>query len=436
MTTLLEATTARPDPANGHDPRSEQEHGPRLLIELQPKTRAGAQLVAAAELLARRLAMTAAEHDTQGTYPRENAALLKEAGYFIAPIPEQFGGRGVDSLYDLLVASSRLARGDASTTLGLNMHLMMALNMVHRWRLAEHRGQARRAAAFARSLERIVQDGVIMASAVSEPNQHLTQPATRAAHDGQGWVLNGRKIFSTMSPAATVLLVSATYADPAGTLRYAYAEVPADTPGVTIHDDWDALGMRASGSNSVTFRDVHLPAAAVRGRFPVGSTAGYIERNLANGLFHASASLGIAEAAHAAALQRLTAEAHAPLGAPEHMLVADNTIELSAVRASLGRAAELVEAFHQAHLATDAAPEQWITIFAEVQAVKTFVNAAAARVVDRALTLSGGAGYRRSHVLARAYRDVRAGAFMQPLGAVRAYEFVGQAALGLDPVLA
>ena len=87
MTTLLEATTARPNTRNGHDPRSDQDHGPRLLIELQPKTRAGAQLVASAELLARRLGATAAEHDTRGTYPLENVALLKEAGYFVAPIP-------------------------------------------------------------------------------------------------------------------------------------------------------------------------------------------------------------------------------------------------------------------------------------------------------------------------------------------------------------
>jgi L-evernosamine nitrososynthase len=56
-------------------------------------------------------------------------------------------------------------------------------------------------------------------------------------------------------------------------------------------------------------------------------------------------------------------------------------------------------------------------------------------VVDHALALSGGAGYLNGHPLARAYRDVRAGAFMHPLGANRAYEFVGQVALGLEPAL-
>jgi alkylation response protein AidB-like acyl-CoA dehydrogenase len=196
--------------------------------------------------------------------------------------------------------------------------------------------------------------------------------------------------------------------------------------------------MRASGSNSITFRDVRLPEAAVRGGFPIGSTSGYIERNLANGLFHAAATAGIAEAAHRAAIQQLARHMDARDGhlrAPEQTLVADNAIELPATRASFGRAGELLESFQQAHLASDPGPDELITMFAEVQAAKTFISAAAGRIVDRALTLSGGSGYKRSHALSRAYRDVRAGGFMQPLSSVRAYEFLGQVSLGLEPSL-
>jgi alkylation response protein AidB-like acyl-CoA dehydrogenase len=403
------------------------------LLELQPETRAGARLVACAESLAERLASTAAEHDTAGTYAFENMALLKQAGYFIAPIPEQFGGQGVDSVHDVLVASSRLARGDASTTLGLNMHLLVVMNVARRWRVAVHRGHERRASAFARSLERFVTDQVVIAAAISEPNQRLTQPSALATRTVDGWLLNGRKIFATMSPAATMLLVSATYEDPDGNLLYGYAEVPVETPGVTINDDWDALGMRASGSNSVTFRDAHLPEAALRGGFPVGSATGYIERNLANGLFHASASVGIAEAAHETAIRRLAGHADGYVSAPEQVLIAENTILLTATRATFSRAAALVDRFHCAHLDTDATPDEWSTMFAEVQAAKTFVHETATRIVDRALTLSGGSGYTRSHVLSRAYRDVRAGSFMQPLGAMRAYDYLAKASLGLKP---
>jgi alkylation response protein AidB-like acyl-CoA dehydrogenase len=225
-----------------------------------------------------------------------------------------------------------------------------------------------------------------------------------------------------------------TYANAEGTPLYAYVEVPADAPGVTLHDDWDALGMRASGSNSVSFDDVQLPESAVRGGFPTGDAVGYMQRNLANGLFHASASVGIAEAAHAYVLARLAGSVQG-CGATEQVLVAENAVELSAARATFARSAQLVEAFQAVCLAADPADEDWTTVFADVQAAKMFVNQAAARIVDRALTLCGGAGYAASHPLARAYRDVRAGLFMQPLSYTRAYELIARATLKQEPRL-
>ena len=74
-------------------------------------------------------------------------------------------------------------------------------------------------------------------------------------------------------------------------------------------------------------------------------------------------------------------------------------------------------------------------LFAEAQAAKAFVNEAAGRIVDRALALSGGAGYLNGSPLARAYRDVRAGSFMHPLGANRAYDYLGRVALGQPAAL-
>ena len=82
-----------------------------------------------------------------------------------------------------------------------------------------------------------------------------------------------------------------------------------------------------------------------------------------------------------------------------------------------------------------APPRSSGALFAEAQAAKAFVNEAAARVVDRALALSGGAGYVNGSPLARAYRDVKAGSFMHPLGANRAYDYLAHIALGEQPSL-
>jgi alkylation response protein AidB-like acyl-CoA dehydrogenase len=404
------------------------------MIELQASTAPGLRLVALAEGLTPAIRDRAPHHDHDGSYPFESIAALQESGYFTAPVPEALGGLGVDSVHDLVVASSRLARADASVAIGVNMHLDAVFNVVRRRQTALAAGNERRTQAFDETLRAIVRDRVVMAAAISEVGQNITRPATSATRTDAGWRVSGRKIFCTMSPAATVLYTSVTFVAGDGGERYGYAMVPADAPGVIIHDDWDALGMRASGSHSVTFDDVELPASALRGGFRVGETAPYIERNLKAGLFHASASLGIAESAHAIASDSL-ARRNGHADGRSRMLVAESAVELSAVRGALSRAASLVDAHYASNPTDDGTDSELADLFGEAQAVKTFVNEAATRIVDRALALSGGAGYLNGSPLSRAYRDVRAGAFMHPLGANRAYEFIAGIALGHEPAL-
>ena len=402
-------------------------------IELTAHTEAGARLVAIAEKLSPQLAARAAEHDRDGSYPFEAIDTLKAAGYFAAPVPIELGGLGVSSAHDLVVASSRLARGDASVAIGVNMHLVAVLNMERRRQVAVAAGQERRARGFASSLEQIARDGVVLAAAISERGQDLTRPGTLATRTESGWRIDGRKMFCTMSPAATDLYVAVTYADDAGIERYAYAMVPTDAPGVVVHDDWDALGMRASGSNSITLEGVELPESGVRGGFRAGDPLPFMERNLVAGLFHAAASLGIAESADAIARQGVAG--HINGDARPRIQVAENTIDLAASRGVISRAAALIDHHRAANPASDGSAEQLSALFAEAQAAKAFINEAAARIVDRALALSGGAGYVNGSPLARAYRDVKAGSFMHPLGANRAYDYLGHAAFGEQPSL-
>jgi alkylation response protein AidB-like acyl-CoA dehydrogenase len=402
-------------------------------IELTARTEAGARLVAIAEELAPQLAARAAEHDRDGSYPFEAIDALKAAGYFTAPVPVELGGLGVSSAHDLVVASSRLARGDASVAIGVNMHLVAVLNMERRRQVAVGAGAERRARGFASSLEQIAREGVVLAAAISERGQDLTRPATVAVRTESGWRIDGRKLFCTMSPAATDLYVAVTYADGDGVERYAYAMVATDAPGVVVHGDWDALGMRASGSNSISLEGVELPESGVRGGFRAGEPLPYIERNLVAGLFHAAASLGIAESADAIA--RLGIAGRINGDARPRMQVAENAIDLSASRGVISRAAALIDDHRAANPASDGSAEELGALFAEAQAAKAFVNDAAARIVDRALALSGGAGYVNGSALARAYRDVKASSFMHPLGANRAYDYLGHVALGEETSL-
>ena len=402
-------------------------------IELAAHTDAGGRLVATAERLSETLAADASRHDRDGTFPFEAIDALKAAHYFAAPVPVDIGGLGVCSAHDLVVASSRLARGDASVAIGVNMHLIAVANMERRRQVAVAAGQDRRGRAFAASLAQIARVGVVLAGAISEPGQDLTRPATVATRTASGWRIDGHKLFCTMSPAATTLYVAVTYGDAEGVERYAYAMVPTDAPGVVVHDDWDALGMRASGSNSVSFEGVALSESDVRGGFIAGDPMPYIERNLLAGLFHASASLGIAESADAIARRGLAGRSDGD--ARQRMQVADSALDLVAARGALSRAASLIDEHRTANPASDGTDEELTALFAEAQTAKAFVNEAAGRIVDRALGLSGGAGYLNGSPLARAYRDVRAGSFMHPLGANRAYDYLGRVALGQPATL-
>ena len=398
-----------------------------MAIELTAHTEPGARLVAIADGLREQLAARAAEHDRDASYPFEAIDALKAAGYFAAPVPVELGGLGVSCAHDLVLGSSRLAHGDASVAIGVSMHLLAVLNMQRRRAVAVGAGAQRRAEAFAASLEQIARDGVVLAAAISEPGQDLTRPATTATRTASGWRIDGRKMFCTMAPAATDLYVAVTHADQDGGERYAYAMVPTDTPGVTIHDDWDALGMRASGSNTITFDCVELPEHGVRGGFRAGDPLPYMQRNLVAGPFHAAASLGIAESADHIARQTIAARNNGDARA--RMQIADNTIDLAAARAVLSRATTLIDNHHAANPASDGNSQQLAALFAEAQAAKAFVNDAAARIVERALALSGGTGYLNGSPLARAYRDVKAGTFMHPLGANRAHDHLAHNAL-------
>ena len=405
-----------------------------MSIELTARTEPGERLVALAETLADEIGTRAGTHDRDGSFPFDSFATVKASGYFTAPIPEQLGGLDITSVHDVVVASSRLARGDASLTLGVNMHLVYVLNVVRRWQIAVASGNERRAGAFAGTLEQIARDGIVFASAGSETGQDLTRPATTATRTDQGWIVSGHKVFCTMSPAADVLYTAVTFADDSGNDRYGYAMVPRETPGVVVHHDWDALGMRASGSNSVSFDDVALPAAALRGGFPVGDSVEYMERNLSAGLFHAAAALGVAESAHRTITGRLAGNG-TDHDATTRVLAAENAVDLSACRAVLSRAADLIDEQHALSPTELPTGAELTSLFAEAQSAKAFIATVTVRIVDRALALSGGAGYLNGSPLARAYRDVRATAFMHPLGANRAYEFLGQIELGREPSL-
>ena len=259
------------------------------------------------------------------------------------------------------------------------------------------------------------------------PGPHAAR-RREAARTADGWRIDGHKIFCTMSPAATALLTSVRFVDDDGVERYGYVQIPrrrARRARSTTTGTRSACAPRAATRSR--FDGVELPASALRGGFPAGD-AGAVPR--AQPDRRAVPRLGVARHRRGGVRARRARPERIGDDARARMLVAEAAIDLAAARAALSRAAALIDEHHARNPADDGTDEEIVALFAEAQAAKTFINEAASRVVDRALALSGGAGYLNGSPLARAYRDVRAGAFMHPLGANRAYEFLGDVALG------
>ena len=397
-------------------------------FELQPLTEPGRRLVALAEEHATDFATRAEQHDREGSFPKENFEAMRESGMLMANLPEEYGGMGVDSLHDLGVGIGRLARGDASTAIALNMHYASIEGTTRTSRGAN--GAA--AAAF---LQVIGDNGWIIANLVTEAGTDLQHPMTEATPAENGWLLNGRKIFGTVSPIANVFYVTVRAKEGDG-YQARLAVVIRGAQGLNIQDNWDALGMRGSGSGDVLFEDCFIPdASLVQGREWGVRSDEATEGFLAGNSTLVFAFLGIAEAAQEHIIElvtkRHTAERHAI-----QRLIAENEIDIAACRAMLTRTTQALDAYFAEHKMGESDHDALYPLYKDFQCTKWFVNRKAVDVVDRALTASGGSGYMSKSPLSRMYRDARAGSFMQPYSPNEAFEYIGKIALGLEPEIA
>jgi alkylation response protein AidB-like acyl-CoA dehydrogenase len=383
-------------------------------FELEPVTAAGARLVELAEKHAVEFAATAGEYDRAGAFPFPHWEHLRGSGLLAGTVPAELGGLGVGSVQDLVVAVSRLARGDASIAIGVAMHLGAF------WYFSRMPAAP---AAMKLLLRRCARGRAVACVAISEPGTQIGWPRSTARPAGDGCRIDGRKTFCTNSPAATVFLSTVRIGD---SDQLGFALIPRETAGVTVLDNWDSLGMRASGSNDVRYESCRVPDGMVVPAGPLGQLpTAMLPFTMAGALLLVGAALGIAERA-----QELTAQPAAgrPVRPEVARLVAENEVDLAVSRAAVGRVAALLDK----HLPGEPPGPRLHELMSQVQCVNVAVKRAAIAIVDRALTVSGGRGYLSSSPLSRLYRDVRAGPFMQPFSALDAGEYIGRIRLGLE----
>ena len=379
------------------------------------------QILQRCEELALIFAQRADRHDRAGSFPFENVADLRAAGLARLTVPGEYGGDGA-SLLQMIQVLQCLAHGDASTALGLAMHVHIVAQLADSWSWPPD--------VFASLCRDIVSTGAFVNTAASEPEMGSPSrgglPATTAHQSTSGYCINGRKNWITFAPALKYFLTTATLTDGIDQDAVGVFAVPADSPGVRLNDTWgDGLSLRASGSCEVEFADVMVPKQClVELRHSGEALRGPAQPPAWSGCAFAAVYLGLGQAALQAfavyARQRIPSALGKPIAELPQIKRACGQmhVSLQAAQAVLYAAAEKWQA----------QPEQRARMHSDFAAAKYLCTNAAVTVTELAVRSAGANGLDRRLPLERMFRDARAG-LMHPPQDDLALELMGKQAL-------
>ncbi|HMI51186.1 MAG TPA: acyl-CoA dehydrogenase family protein [Candidatus Saccharimonadales bacterium] len=369
-----------------------------------------------------RFASRAAGYDQANRFFDEDFAELKAAKYLLMPLPEEFGGSGL-TLAEVCREQRRLAYYAPATALAVNMHLYWIGIAADLWRTGDM------------SLEWLLREaasGEVFAAGHAESGNDVPVllSTTKAERVDGGYKFTGRKHFGSLTPVWTRFgLHGMDTSDPAQP-KIVHAFMPRDTPGYSIKETWDVLGMRATRSDDTILENAFVPDRYIARVVPAGAAG--IDRFVLGVL--AWALMGFGNIYYGLAKRALDQSIHSAKGKGSLALsrsmayhpevqhaIAEMIIELEAIEPHLEKIAEDWSrgVDHGAH---------WP---AKIFAAKYRAVEGSWRVVDLGLDVSGGTGIFRSAGYERLIRDARLGR-IHPANSFLTHEVVAKTALDIS----
>ena len=326
--------------------------------------------------------------DREQAYPYELYQAWVEAGLMRLPYPEQYGGLG-GSVLDMVVLAEELSRKSADFFMAFASPTFCGLNILRKATAAQKQYW----------LPRLFSGDVRFAISISEPDAGSDVGAMRttARRDGDHYVINGTKIWSTGAGARNAVINVYVKTDPAAHYRQGLSLflVDNDAPGLQLRK-LEMLGRRCTGTYELTFNDVRVPADRLIG----GENKGW--EVLLAGLqmervTSAAGNCGAAQAAVDLAIQyaKDRKQFGRPIGAFQaiaHML-ADMATEVEAARTLTWRAAWMVSTGQDA--------------LREITMAKLLSSETYVKVANMGMQIFGGFGYSMEFDMQRHYRDAR-----------------------------
>ena len=370
--------------------------------------------------------------DRDNSFCYESIQAFKDSGLGALNIPKAYGGMGANILQTSKVISE-LSRGDSAITLAYNMHWLMVgmagVNM---------NGDQQK-----QWFTRMV-DGDILFGAFSEARagfSGLSDVKAVPQPDG-GWKLYGKKTWGTLSEAADILSTAATITDADGNIPEDFearvvaeslfiADFPLDEnnvgDGIRIEKTWDALGMHATGTQTIVYDGFFIPESGYIGEWRAGAFASLEWASLTFASIYLGMQYRILEEARAVLSKKTLGATFGAIVAADTKVagighVVDGIGDL-AIRNEISRRT----LWETCQTLIDGRDDEW-----PIELRVPYIGVAKICVADNvmqmakdAMSMVGGSAFRRGAIFERFYRDAAASMY-QPLNTAQSRTYIGE----------
>jgi alkylation response protein AidB-like acyl-CoA dehydrogenase len=340
------------------------------------------------EFAAAEIAPHVLEWDENQIFPLEVVKKLGHLGYMGAIFPEEYGGAGLGYVeYSIII--EELSRVDGSVGIIVAAHTSLCSNHIYKAGTEEQKQKY---------LTKLASGESLGCWSLTEPEAGSDAAGTRstAVREGDCWVLNGSKTFTTNAHYADVCVGMAMTDRAAAQHGISAFILEKDTPGFRAGKKENKLGLRASATGEVIFSGCRLPQFQMLGK----QGEGFVDslRILDGGRVSIAAlSIGMAQGAYDAALKyaKLRKQFGRPISefqAIQHKLV-DMATKIDASRLLTYRAAKMIDAGKR--------------VTRESAMAKLFSSEAAVWIANEAVQIHGGYGFIKDYPVEKFYRDVK-----------------------------
>lgn len=331
----------------------------------------------------------AAEYDKTGEFPYENIKVLKELGYMGIPYPVEYNGQG-RSYFEYVIAMEEISRCCAATGIILAVHTSVSSGSIYNFGTEEQKQKY---------LPALLKGETIGAFALTEPNagSDAGNLETIAKLKGNGYVLNGNKVFITNGGVAGTYVVFATLDRTLKTKGITAFVVQKGTDGFSFGRIEDKMGIKASVTRELIFKDCYIPKENLLGKENEGFKIAM--QALDNGRIGIAAqAVGIAQACLELAIKysKERVQFGKPISSLQaiQFMIAEMATEIDAARLLTHKAASLKDTGTS-------------SFSMEASQAKLYASETATRCASKCVQILGGYGYTRAFPAERYFRDAK-----------------------------